>query len=214
MYIINILLNYTNILLDIFYILTIFCGISILTQQNSIVSIIYFMLVYVTSSLYLYFTGYNAMPLLIILIYVGAIAILFLFILTLINVKEQEEQNIYNNSGQFIIFINIFIILLLYIINYNENITIGSQLYNILDKILFSLYNGFDLNNIINDNYNILFNTPILDYPISTIGEIVIIGQLMYTTYGLILLILGIILILSMIGAIAILFTKHNVNIK
>jgi NADH-ubiquinone oxidoreductase chain 6 len=145
MYIINILgLGPTDLLIDIFYILTIFCGISILIHKNAVISIVYFMLVYVNSSLYLYYTGYNAMPLLIILIYVGAIAILFLFILTLINVKEQEEQNKYNSSNNIIIFVNLFIIFILYTYNYCKDLLVGSQLSNILDKIIYCLNNGFE----------------------------------------------------------------------
>lgn len=209
MYIINILgLGPTDLLIDIFYILTIFCGISILIHKNAVISIVYFMLVYVNSSLYLYYTGYNAMPLLIILIYVGAIAILFLFILTLINVKEQEEQNKYNSSNNIIIFVNLFIIFILYTYNYCKDLLVGSQLSNILDKIIYCLNNGFE--NYKTSDFSMYWNIPVLDYPISSANEILIVGQSMYTTYGILLLLLGIILILSIIAAIAILYARHS----
>jgi len=218
MYIINILLNNTDLLLDVFYIATIFCGISILIHRNAVISIIYFMLVYVNSSLYLYYTGYNGMPLLIILIYVGAIAILFLFILTLINVKEQEDSFIRNEGsyglsifragglGNILILINILIMLYVYIYNNNVQYDLGSQIYTILDRILNIIFNinGNEIS-FINNDYSLYVNTPILDYPISTVSEIMILGQSMYTTYSLLLLILGLILVLSIIAAIAIL---------
>jgi NADH:ubiquinone oxidoreductase subunit 6 (subunit J) len=163
----------TDLLIDMLYILTIFFGISVLVQKNAVVSIIYFMLIYVSTSLYLYYNGYYGMPLLLILIYVGAIAILFLFILTLINVKEQESDalHVYNNNN-FIIIINLLIfILLCYNINTvstaivgntssiagGSNLIIGTQLYNILDNII--LLNISDI--IINDNlFNLYFNIP------------------------------------------------------
>lgn len=239
MYIMNILLNNTDILLNIFYITTIFCGISILIHKNAVISIIYFMLVYVNSSLYLYYIGYSGMPLLLILIYVGAIAILFLFILTLINVKELEDEYKYSThteisnirgNNNIIIFINIFLILILYIYNYSKDIIIGSQLYNILDKIILNIKGNPELKNTINNlnisdnniNYNLLsnsfsniyFNSPILDYPLTSATEVMIIGESMYTTYCIVLLILGIILVISIIAAIAILFNTHNCIVK
>lgn len=216
MYIVNILLNNTDLLLNVFYISTIFCGVSILIHKNAIISIVYFMLVYVNSSLYLYYTGYNGMPLLLILIYVGAIAILFLFILTLINVKEQEDQYRYStrsthSGNNLIIFITLLSIFILYIYNYCKDIIVGSQLYNILDKIL--MFNNEDIN-LINTEGQVYFNIPVLDYPISSSSEVMIIGQSMYTTNSILLLLLGIVLVLSIIAAIAILYTTHSCLVK
>lgn len=201
-----------DLIIYILFIITIFFSISILIQKNAVVSIIYFMLVYVSTSLYLYYNGYYGMPLLLILIYVGAIAILFLFILTLINVKEQESDYTSYNNNNILILINLLLLLL---ISYNSIIKYTGSNFNILDSLASQSGNGLDINiinglNIITNLYNLYLNTSIIDYPISTSSEVIIIGQTMYTTYALLLLILAVILVLSIIAAIAILYNSYK----
>jgi len=63
-----------------------------ITSSNTIHSILYLILTFINTSIYLITMGVEFIALFIIIIYVGAIAILFIFVLMLLNLKT--EQNI------------------------------------------------------------------------------------------------------------------------
>jgi NADH:ubiquinone oxidoreductase subunit 6 (subunit J) len=124
-------------------------------------SILFLILLFVSTAISLYSQGYMLMGILYVLIYVGAIAILFLFILSLLK------------------------------IDYIEQGTISPLILTILVICLLPLDLSYETYGII-ENINYINN------------ELVTVGNLFYTEYGILLIITGLILILSVIGAISI----------
>jgi len=152
-------------------------SIIVLTRINPMISLFNLILFYILLGLLLYNLNLNVLGLLYILIYVGAISVLFIFILSLINIKYSELY--YKSySPDIIIVIYSFILLLLFIItNFNSL--------------------GIDLNYLIINENNL---------NIENILEFKIIGELLYTEYSIMFIILGLILLLSILAAILLIF--------
>ena len=147
------------------------------------------------------------------MVYVGAVSILFLFILMLINIRISELLSNTSNSIPLAIIIAIsfnypvYQILPYSIVGFNSY-TI--DLNNTLNDILFDNYSDF-FNKVFNiisnkiDNEEISFVTSnIWDGNLAETSHITTIGNIMYTTYSLWLILASIILLLAMIGAIVI----------
>lgn len=124
-------------------------------------SILFLIVLFVSTAICLYSQGFVLMGILYVLIYVGAIAILFLFILSLLK------------------------------IDYIEQSSISPLIFTILLVCLIPLDLSYDNDSII-ENINIVSN------------ELVVVGNQFYTEYAVLLIITGLILILSVIGAISI----------
>lgn len=161
------------------------CGfaVAIPITKNPIISIIFLILLFSTVSLYLisinmYFIGISYL-----LVYVGAVSILFIFILMLVNIRISELLNPTRNS----IPLSIITVLYLYSIlnkstNMNDNQTIGSKYYN---KLKYVTSTNWETNLTSNNDISSL-------------------GNIMYNSYSIWLILTGIILLVSMIGVISI----------
>lgn len=124
-------------------------------------SILFLIILFVSTAISLYSQGFVLMGILYIMIYVGAIAILFLFILSLLKID-------YNNNNSISSFTLAFLIILFIPLDLSyENIGISETVY-------------------------------------TTYNELITVGSLLYTDYAILMIITGIILILSVIGAISI----------
>lgn len=124
-------------------------------------SILFLIVLFVSTAICLYTQGFVLMGILYVLIYVGAIAILFLFILSLLK------------------------------IDYIEQGSISPLIFTILLICLIPLDLTYDTESII-ENMDIVSN------------ELIVVGNQFYTEYAVLLMITGLILILSVIGAISI----------
>ena len=124
-------------------------------------SILWLIILFVSTASCLYSQGFVLMGILYILIYVGAIAILFLFILSLLKID-------YIPQGK-----------------------ISPLVITLLSISLIPLDLSYETYGIVSNVYNIW-------------NELVVVGNQMYTEYAILLIITGLILILSVIGAIAI----------
>ena len=124
-------------------------------------SILFLILLFVSTAFSLYSQGYVLMGILYVLIYVGAIAILFLFILSLLK------------------------------IDYIEQGTISPLIFTILTICLLPLDLTYETEGIVENISNVW-------------NELVVVGNQFYTEYAVLLIITGLILILSVIGAISI----------
>jgi NADH-ubiquinone oxidoreductase chain 6 len=100
LYIINeyITNNYKIELLDIIFILSIFCGVLVIISKNPIVSVLFLIGLFASISLYLIILGLSFIGLSYLIVYIGAVSILFLFILMLINIRISELHINSNNS--------------------------------------------------------------------------------------------------------------------
>jgi len=160
--------------------ISILSGILIITSKNPIVSVLYLILLFSCISGYLILTGLKFIGISYLLVYVGAVSILFLFILMLINIRVSELISDTTNSIPLsIIAIIAFYVPLIRILPTNENIYTDKNLV-----------------------YHVSSNS--WDGTISDISDITSIGNIMYTSHSMWLIITSIILLLAMVGSIII----------
>lgn len=202
-------LNYN--LLNIIEATSILCGISVIVSKNPIVSVLFLIGLFLNISGYLMMLGINFIGLSYLLVYVGAVSILFLFILMLINVRISELVTDTNNSIPLAIIIGILFNITLYKL-LPSNVTIGSNVfaYNILDNftskqsnplpnMTYSTENAYGLNNDLS-----FVTSQAWDSALAESSHITSIGNVIYTSYPIWLILTSIILLLAMVGAIVI----------
>lgn len=166
--------------LYVIIIISILSGILIITTKNPIVSVLYLIVLFSCVSCYLIMLGMKYLGLSYLLVYVGAVSILFLFILMLINIRVSELISDTSNS------IPISILSLIGIFVPISNILPGKS--NVLENKESVYY-------VSSSNW---------DGTISDISDITSIGNIMYTSHSMWLMITSIILLLAMVGSIVI----------
>lgn len=179
--------------------IAIFSGIFIIITKNPIVSVLYLILLFSSISCYLIFVGIKFIGLTYILVYVGAVSILFLFILMLINIRVSELISDTNNN----IPLAILAIIAFFI-----------PFSNLVPDTKYNLNESFSFNNILES----ITNSSQISYVTSNswdsnlvdISDIISIGNIMYTSYSIWLLLTSIILLLAMVGAIVITIKQRN----
>ena len=222
----NILLineTYTNgyrvEILDILSLVAVLCGILVIISKNPIVSVLFLIGLFLSISSYLIILGLNFIGLSYLLVYVGAVSILFLFILMLINVRISELLSNTSNSIPLAIIITISFNYPVYQILPYSIATFNSytvDLNNTLNDIWYNNYSDylnklFKLIAIESDNGEISFvSSKIWDGNLAETSHITSIGNIMYTSYSIWLIITSIILLLAMVGAIVITIKQKN----
>ena len=194
---------------DIFSLVAILSGIFVIISKNPIVSVLFLIGLFLSISCYLITLGLNFVGLSYLLVYVGAVSILFLFILMLLNVRVSELLSDTSNSIPLAI---IIIIAFNYPINsilphkavpHNTSYAESGIFSNIL-KYKDDIFTNKDLN-----SDEIFFVTSKLwDGNLSESNHITSIGNIMYTSYSIWLILTSIILLLAMVGAIVITIKK------
>jgi len=200
-------------ILDFISLAAIVCGIFVIISKNPIISVLFLIGLFLSISSYLIILGINFIGLSYLLVYVGAVSILFLFILMLINIRISELLSDASNSIPLAVIV---------VIAFNYPI------YQILPYSI-AAFNSYtiDLNNTINDiwynNYSDFFNkvfdlaknnldtgeisfvtSNMWDGNLAETSHITSIGNIMYTTYSIWLILTSIILLLAMVGSIVI----------
>ena len=212
--------GYRAEILDLISIVSIVCGIFVIISKNPIVSVLFLIGLFLSISSYLIIVGMNFIGLSYLLVYVGAVSILFLFILMLINVRISELLSDASNSIPLAIIITIAFNYPVYqILPYSlaafNNYTI--DLNNTLNDIWYNNYSDFlskvvNLSNNYIDNGEISFVTSkIWDGSLAETSHITTIGNIMYTSYSIWLILTSIILLLAMVGAIVITIKQKNI---
>ena len=87
-----------QILLYSFGLLALVSGVMVITAKNPVHSVFYLVLAFVNASLLLILLGVEFLPVVFMIVYVGAIAILFLFVVMMLNIKLVE---ILDNSTRY-----------------------------------------------------------------------------------------------------------------
>jgi NADH-ubiquinone oxidoreductase chain 6 len=199
--------GYTADVLIIISVLAILSGILVIISKNPIVSVLFLIALFLSIACYLMVLGINFIGLSYLLVYVGAVSILFLFILMLINVRLSELLSNPNNSIPLGILIGISFNYPVYEIlpNFNNiydwNITLG-HIFNNNSNNLIELLR---LTNTKLNNDKIAFATSKLwDGYLAETSHITSIGNIMYSSYSIWLILTSIILLLAMVGAIVI----------
>jgi NADH-ubiquinone oxidoreductase chain 6 len=186
--------GYSTGFLDILAILSIFLGIFIIVTKNPIISVLYLILLFSSISCYLIFIGIKFIGISYLLVYVGAVSILFLFILMLINIRVSELISDTNNNLPLAL-----ITIIAFFIPFSNLLPEAKINLNLM---------GFEFNKILQD----IINTKKISYVTSKnwdgnlldSTDIMSIGNIMYTSYSIWLLITSIILLLAMVGSIVI----------
>lgn len=191
---------------DIIYLVSILLGILTISCRNPVVSVLFLIGLFVNVAGLLILVGYNFIGLAYILVYVGAVSILFLFILMLINIRVSE---LFNDTNNDLPLAGLTIIIFYYIMaqvlptNFTENSIVSylsnsySDVYNVqLDNELFNIV---DLKQQIGYASSKGWDNSLIEPT-----HIASIGNIMYTSYSMWLIVTSIILLLGMVGAIVI----------
>lgn len=203
--------GYIAVILDFISLAAIFCGIFVIISKNPIVSVLFLIGLFLSISCYLIILGISFIGLSYLLVYVGAVSILFLFILMLINVRISELLSNTSSSIPLAVLITLYFNfplyqILPYSIVYNNFLNLKSTINDTwYDKYSNSISNTVTVNDNILDNSEISFVTSkIWDGNLMEANHITSIGNIMYTSYSIWLIITSIILLLAMVGAIVI----------
>jgi len=185
--------GYNDLYLQLASISAILTGISVIVIKNPILSVLFLIGLFMSISCYLLLLGLNFIGLAYLLVYIGAVSILFLFILMLINVRISELQAETSNGLPLALLIGICFYSIVYEIS---PFKIADNINNDIPLIVWDLYKQTD---------NISYVTSFLwDGYMSETSHITSIGNIMYTSYFLWLMITSLILLLAMVGAIVI----------
>jgi len=178
--------------INFLYIITcisILSGILIVITKNPIVSVLYLILLFSSISCYLIFIGLVFIGLSYLLVYVGAVSILFLFILMLINIRVSELIGDTNNNIPLAIFVTLafFIPISDIVPSYDNKRDLG-----------------FSIQFLINEKQNLHVSSNNWEGNLVEVSDITSIGNIMYTSHFIWLIITSVILLLAMVGSIII----------
>ena len=178
--------NFWVIILDLLSFISVVLSTLIIISKNPILSVIFLILLFSSISCYLIFIGIKFIGISYLLVYVGAVSILFLFILMLINIRISELVTNTSNS------IPLAILSILGIFNPLNDVMLN---INLNKQHMLSFFTNINMSYASSKNW---------DATISDSYDIMSIGNIMYTSYSLWLIITSIILLLAMVGAIVI----------
>jgi len=205
--------GYQTGILDFLSLISILSGILVIVSKNPIVSVLFLIGLFLSISCYLIILGINFIGLSYLLVYVGAVSILFLFILMLINVRISELLNETSNSIPLAILI---ILAFDYPVYKLLPYSITLYLQDTINEIWSNNYN-YTINKLstvkaaIADNGEITYVTSkIWDGNLTEASHITSIGNILYTSHSIWLILTSIILLLAMVGAIVITIKQKN----
>ena len=178
----------------IFYTFLIISSFLMILSNNPIYSVLFFISIFINTSIIFIFYNVDFLGILLLLVYVGAIAILFLFMIMMLNVKKIENEN----NSYLIIGLIIFSIFFIYFLYFIFNIFI---LY--IPNFLL-----FDINNYSFINYNTIIDE------FNNIFIVKKIGIFLFLDYYLLLFFSGILLLIALIGAIFLTNFKKGYSTK
>jgi NADH-quinone oxidoreductase subunit J len=185
-----------TLLFYFFSILILICGILVISSKNPIHSILFLVLVFFNVSGLLIMLGVEFLALLFLIVYVGAIAVLFLFIIMMLSIKIPEYKiTIYRyfHIGTILGIGFLCEVLTIFELGFS---------FLIISPFESTNFSAFYL------NYTIFWNTDIIQ-----ITNIEVFASVIYIYYAYPFVISGVILLVSMIGAIT-LTIHRRIDIK
>ena len=194
--------GYSFEFLNILSILSIFTAIFVIITKNPIISVLYLIGLFITIAVYLVLVGISFLGLSYLLVYVGAVSILFLFILMLINVRISELVSDTKNSIPLV-----FITALSFTIPVT-NIIVNSEYLSNITKLLNNLFYIFYQNSTVFSLCSTSWEKTLAGF-----SHINSIGNIMYTSHNIWLILVSLILLLAMVGTIVITL-KYKDNSK
>nr|ATE47039.1 NADH dehydrogenase subunit 6 [Usnea pennsylvanica] len=195
--------------LDLLTLASILSGIFVIVSKNPIVSVLFLIGLFLSIACYLLVLGINFLGLSYLLVYVGAVSILFLFILMLINVRISELLSQTSNSFPLGLLVTVSFSYFVHQIFPSTLEGAAQDIYSwntmetsgYLDGFISALV-PYSINN---GGSEVMFVTSkIWDGSLAETTHITSIGNIMYTSYSIWLILTSIILLLAMVGAIVI----------
>lgn len=193
--------------------LSITCGIAVIISKNPVVSVLYLIGLFLSISCYLILIGLNFIGLSYLLVYVGAVSILFLFILMLINVRISELLSDTSNSLPLAVLVAIAFNFTVYEVLPDSMVMSNTSLTrdNYFSSSLYDDYVKSKSLDFANNGEIAFVTSKIWDGGLAENTHITSLGNIMYTSYSVWLVLTSIILLLAMVGAIVITIKqKHH----
>ena len=162
----------------------VFSAIMVTVSRNTVNSVFFLILVYVSISILFIMLGAAFLGMIMLIVYVEAVSVLFLFVVMMLNITEQATR-LSSRKG---------------LIN---KISVGSIICLIIFLELLVVIGGWKYKNTFAPLSNIKFN----------LSNTHALGNVLYTDYIHLFQISGIILLIAMVGAISLTFKKRE-NIK
>ena len=169
-----------------FSIVAVFSAIMVTVSRNTVYSVFFLILVFISISTLFIMIGAEFLGMIMLIVYVGAVAVLFLFVVMMLNVTDQTTKSSKKKG----------------IIN---NLSVGSVVGIIIFLELFIVLSGW--------KYKDTFVPLSSIDPNLGITNTHALGSVLYTDYIYLFQISGMILLVAMIGAITLTFSKRE-NVK
>jgi len=166
--------------------IAVFAAIMVTVSRNTVYSVFFLILVFISISILFIMIGAEFLGMIMLIVYVGAVAVLFLFVVMMLNITEQLTKR---SSRRGLI----------------NNISVGSIVGVIIFLELLVVVGGW--------KYKGTF-VPLSDTNLNLdISNTHALGNILYTDYIHLFQISGMILLVAMIGAITLTFSRRE-NIK
>jgi len=166
--------------------IAVFAAIMVTVSRNTVYSVFFLILVFVNVSILFIMIGAEFLGMIMLIVYVGAVAVLFLFVVMMLNITEQLTKR---SSRRGLI----------------NNISVGSIVGVIIFLELLVVVGGWKYKGTF-----VSLSATNLNLDISNTHAL---GNILYTDYIHLFQISGMILLVAMIGAITLTFSKRE-NIK
>ena len=173
-----------SLLFYFFSLITVFSAAMVIISRNTVYSVFFLILVFVSISILFIMIGAEFLGMIMLIVYVGAVAVLFLFVVMMLNISEQITKRITRKG----------------LIN---NISIGSIVGAIIFLELLVVIGGWQYKGT-------FVSLSTVNLSMSNTHAL---GNVLYTDYIHLFQISGMILLVAMIGAITLTFSKRE-NIK
>jgi len=166
--------------------ISVFAAIMVTISRNTVYSVFFLILVFISISILFIMIGAEFLGMIMLIVYVGAVAVLFLFVVMMLNITEELTKR---SSRRGLI----------------NNISVGSIVALIIFLELLVVVGGW--------KYKGTFVPLSATNPNLDISNTHALGNILYTDYIHLFQISGMILLVAMIGAITLTFSKRE-NIK
>ena len=167
-----------------FSIIAIFSALMVIVSRNTINSVFFIILDFISVGCLFIMIGAEFLGMILLIVYVGAVAVLFLFVVMMLNVAEQKQSWFIGKKS--------------------THIPSGLIVSTLIFCELILVIGGWRYKDNIMTSSNLVIN--------ENISNTHQIGYVMYTDYILYFQISGLILLLSMIGAILLTYRKREGN--
>ena len=205
-----------NFLLDFLALGAILSGILVITSKNSVISVLFLISVFVNVAGYLVLLGVGFIGISYLIVYVGAVTVLFLFVIMMLNLQLTELSAVGNEYTQNLPLATIIGSLLLYELvsilpsfNGFYQLNDTSAIWKYLGVGTLNWFNSVSLG--VGDTFvHQTFNSFTADTQFASFLQIQSIGQVLYTSGALWLIVTSVILLLAIVGPIPLSMSKKD----